>query len=76
MVEWTATWINKYRRCVRDYEAKPRTPRSDGSHRHHRDHDQANRPNLTVLNHTLSDPLLAGRLEILAQGLWYPAPGD
>lgn len=23
MVEQTFAWLNKYRRCVRDYEAKP-----------------------------------------------------
>ena len=31
-----------------------RTPRSGGSHRYHGDHDQATRPNLTILKHVLS----------------------
>jgi transposase len=55
VVERSFAWINKHRRCVRDYETRTRPPRSHGPPHHDHNHDQATRPNLTVFKHPLSE---------------------
>ncbi len=55
VIERTFGWITKHRRCVRDYETLPETPRSHGPHRH--DHDPPPHPHRQSMISVFRRPL-------------------